>query len=63
MRYLKVHVEGCNVGCGGALYSALDDLTRYTEEDLLQIGQDMANEEHSWGMEVVDESEVPEGDR
>lgn len=62
-RYLKVEIEGCNVGCGQTVYARLDDLTEYTDDDLEEIGQDEANEVHSWGYSVVDESEVPEGDR
>ena len=64
MKYLRVDIEGCVVGCcNEPLYTALDPLTEYTEDDLLNIGQDMANEQHSWGHRVVDEDEVPERDR
>ena len=62
-RYLRVDIEGCVQGCcERPLYSELSK-DEYTEEQLLAIGQDMANEEHSWGMAVVSEDEVPEGER
>lgn len=63
MKYLKVTIEGCNVGCGETRYEPLDGLTQYSEQDLIEIGQDAANEAHSWGYAVVDEDEVPVGDR
>lgn len=63
-KYLRVTVEGCNIGCcTEPLYQPLDPLTEYSEDDLTEIGQDVVNEVHSWGYEVVDESEVPEGKR
>lgn len=59
-KYLRVDIEGCVVGCcAEPVYTALDADT-YTEDELLQIGQDTANEVHSWGHRVVDEDEVPE---
>lgn len=64
MRYLKVHVEGCHPGCQADLYEALDDLCDYTEKDFEAIAQDAVNEHiGSWSMELVDEDDVPEGDR
>lgn len=64
MKYLRVDVEGCVQGCcNDPLYSGLDPLTEYDEDALLEIGQDMVNEQHSWGFRVVDEEDVPEGDR
>lgn len=61
MKYLKVTV---NSRYGDeTLYTPLDEGAEYTESDLLEIGQDLMNNEFSWGMEEVDESEVPEGDR
>lgn len=64
MKYLRVDVEGCVLGCcNNPIYEPLDPLTEYTEEDLLSIGQDVVNEQHSWGYVVVDEDEVPEGER
>lgn len=63
VRYLRVDIEGCNVGCGLTLFSALDPMTEYTDADLEEIGQDLANEQHSWGWEVVEEDEVPENER
>lgn len=63
MKYLKVHVEGCHIACDADLYAPLDPLTEYREEDLLDIAQEMVNERHSWGTQVVDEDEVPERER
>jgi hypothetical protein len=64
VKYLRVNIEGCVQGCcNDPVYSSLDPLTEYSEKDLLAIGQDMANEVHSWGYDVVDEDEVPEGYR
>jgi len=63
-RYLKVHVEGCHVGCDADLYAALDHPEgEYKAGELEQWAQDLVNERHSWGYEVVDESDVPEGER
>lgn len=63
MKYLRVDVEGCVVGCcNEPLYARLDSPS-YTEDELLTIGQDMVNEQHSWGFQQVDEEDVPEGDR
>jgi hypothetical protein len=62
-KYLRVDIEGCVQGCSkDPVYTPLDDV-EYTDEELCDIGQDAANEEHSWGYKVVDESEVPEGER
>lgn len=64
MKYLRIDIEGCVQGCcSRPIYTALDSLTEYDEDDLVEIGRDVANEQHSWGYSVVDESEVPEGDR
>lgn len=63
MKYLRIDIEGCVQGCcDSPLYAGLSD-PPYTEDQLLQIGQDMVNEVHSWGHSVVDEDEVPERDR
>lgn len=45
-------------------YTALDD-REYSQEELLRVGQDVVNEEYSWGIgeRLLDESEVPEGER
>lgn len=60
-KYLKINIEGCVQGCCiHPEYVELDYLTKYSEEDLLEIGQAAANEVHSWGHSVVDVSEVPE---
>lgn len=58
-RYLKVVIDGKYET--DTLYAELDDRP-YPESELLQIGQDLVNEEYSWGQSVVDESEVPEGE-
>lgn len=64
MKYLRVDIEGCVIGCcSEPIYTALDGLTEYTDKDLVEIGQDIVNEQHSWGYEVVDENEVPENER
>jgi hypothetical protein len=60
-RYLKVHVETPTEQAD--LYVDLGTATDYTEDDLLKIGQDAVNEYASWGVDVIDESEVPERDR
>lgn len=57
--YLRVHVETRHDQ--EDLYSRIDG--DETEEQLLAIGQDMVNGYASWGIDTVDESEVPEGDR
>jgi len=63
-RYLRIDIEGCVVGCcPDPVYAKLDGLTEYSEKDLERIGQDEANEVHSWGYSVVDESEVPVKER
>jgi hypothetical protein len=61
MKYLKVIVSS-RYG-DETLYAPLENGKRYTSGELLEIGQDLVNNEFSWGMEEVDESEVPEGDR
>jgi len=64
VKYLRVDVEGCHINCDETLYTPLDPLTQYTEKDLLEIGQEMVNEHvGGWGCKVIDEDEVPEGDR
>lgn len=61
MKYLRVTVEGPYDTT--TVYEALDPLTEYTEKDLLEIGQDVVQNVYTWGHAVVDESEVPDGDR
>ena len=63
MRYLKVTIETPFDTI--VRYTALDDDTEYSEADLLEIGQDTVNEVCSWGIgeTLLDESEVPEGER
>lgn len=63
MTWLKVAIEGCHPGCDADLYTELDPLTRYTEKELLDIGQDMVNERHSWGIELIEDDAVPDGER
>lgn len=61
-RYLRVSISG---KYGDEVhYTPLED-RKYTWEELQQIGQDVVNEEYSWGIgeELLDESEVPEGKR
>jgi hypothetical protein len=63
-KYLRVDIEGCVQGCcSDPVYTPLNYLTKYSERDLLEIGRDVANEQHSWGCQLVDESEVPERER
>lgn len=63
MKYLRIDIEGCVIGCcSEPLYGALEG-DDYDDDDLASIGQDMVNEQHSWGFSVVDEAEVPESDR
>lgn len=62
-RYLRVSISGKH---GDEVhYAALEDGVDYTLEELQQIGQDVVNEEYSWGFdeELLDESEVPEDHR
>ncbi|MGW0682905.1 hypothetical protein ACWD2L_06025 [Streptomyces sp. NPDC002754] len=62
-KYLRVDIEGCVIGCcNDPTYEALDADT-YTDDELLTLGQDVANEQHSWGCAVVDEVDVPESHR
>lgn len=59
-KYLKVVIDGKYDS--ETHYIELED-QEYTEAELLQFGQDIVNEQYSWGQSVVDESEVPEGER
>lgn len=63
MRYLKVTIETPFDTL--VRYTPLDDGTEYSQADLIQIGQDLVNEVCSWGIgeRLLDESEVPEGER
>lgn len=61
MRYLKVTVSS-KYG-DETLYTPLTEGKKYTSGELLEIGQDIVSNEFSWGMEEVDESEVPEEER
>lgn len=61
MKYLRVSISG-RYG-DEQVYERLDPLTEYSERDLKEIGQDLVNQEYSWGVEVVDEEEVPEDER
>ena len=62
-KYLKVSIEGPVIGSDVTHYEKLDGLTGYTEKDLDQIAADVVANYYSYGGSVVDESEVPEGDR
>jgi hypothetical protein len=63
VRYLKVTIETPYDTL--VRYTPLDDGTEYSQADLIQIGQDTVNEVCSWGIgeRLLDESEVPEGER
>lgn len=64
MKYLRIDIEGCVQGCcEQPVYARLDPLTEYTDKDLDEIAQEEANQVHSFGYHLVDESEVPEGER
>ncbi|AFU62113.1 hypothetical protein D854_gp29 [Streptomyces phage R4] len=63
MKYLKVEIEGKFVGSDVTLYARLDGDEEYTDADLDEIAQNLVNEEFPWGQSVVDERDVPEGDR
>ena len=63
MKYLKVDIEGPVIGSDSTEYVALDDGKTYSEEELIEIGQDAVNQVFTWGTSVVDESEVPESER
>lgn len=63
MKYLKVSLETPYDSVD--LYAPLEEGQEYSQDDLLQIGQDAVNNWCSWGIGdgPVDESEVPEGER
>lgn len=63
MRYLKVTIETPYDTL--VRYTPLEDGKEYSEDDLMAIGQDLVNEVCSWGIgeRLLDESEVPEGER
>jgi hypothetical protein len=64
VKYLRVDIEGCVQGCcNQPVYARLDPLTEYSDKDLGEIAQEEANEVHSFGYRLVDESEVPKGER
>ncbi|AVO22544.1 hypothetical protein PBI_PAEDORE_61 [Streptomyces phage Paedore] len=63
MKYLKVEIEGKFVGSDVTLYARLDGDEEYTDADLDEIAQNLVNEEFPWGQSVVDERDVPEGER
>ncbi|MFD7259355.1 hypothetical protein [Streptomyces sp. NPDC059874] len=63
MRYLKVEIEGKYIGTDSTLYSPLDEGADYSEEELVAMAQDMVNQEYAWGHEVVEEGQVPAGER
>lgn len=60
-KYLKVHISG-RYG-DETHYVELDD-REYSDGELHEIAQGCFNNEYSWGVgDVVDENEVPEGER
>lgn len=63
MKYLKVTIETPYDTL--VRYTPLDDGAEYSQDDLERIGQDVVNEVCSWGIgeRLLDESEVPEGER
>lgn len=63
MRYLKVTIETPYDTI--VRYTPVEDGTEYSRDDLEKIGQNTVNEVCSWGIGegLVDESEVPEGER
>lgn len=63
MKYLRVHIEGPVVGSDVTHYEPMDGVTEYTERDLDEIAAEAVQNYYSYGHKVVDESEVPEGDR
>jgi len=63
VKYLKVEIEGKFVGSDVTLYARLDGDEEYTDADLDEIAQNLVNEEFPWGQSVVDERDVPEGER
>lgn len=63
MKWLRVDIEGCVQGCcQQPVYCGLDR-EDYSDEELREFAQDIANETHSFGYRMVDESEVPEGEK
>ncbi|WP_327292483.1 hypothetical protein [Streptomyces sp. NBC_01198] len=62
-RYVKVDIEGKFVGTDVTVFTPLDDGKEYSPDELEEIAQDVVNQEYTWGFDVVDESEVPEGER
>lgn len=63
MKYLKVEIEGKFTSSDITAYTPLDPLTEYSDVDLRELGQEIVNNELPWGYEVVDEDDVPEGER
>ena len=63
MKYLRVSLETPYDSVD--LYAPLEDGREYSQEELLEAGQDMVNNWCSWGIGdgPVDESEVPENER
>lgn len=61
MRYLRVDIEIPYDST--AVFTPLDPLTEYTDKDLEQLAEDLFHNECNYGYSVVDESDVPEGER
>jgi hypothetical protein len=62
VKYLKVTISG---RYQDEIHYVALDAEEYTEAELMEIGQDCVNEQYSWGIgqRLLDESEVPEGER
>lgn len=64
-KYLKVHIEGPCINDDVTKYEELEDYDEspWTEAELLDRAQEMVNETYTWGHDVVNEEDVPEGER
>ncbi|QDP44261.1 hypothetical protein KGG70_gp23 [Streptomyces phage Celia] len=63
MRYLKVEIEGRFINTDITTYVPLEEGDEKDDALLEQLAQEAVNQEMPWGFAVVDESEVPEGER
>lgn len=61
VRYLRVDIETRYDST--SVFTALDPLTEYTDKDLERVAEDLFYNECNYGYSVVDESDVPEGER
>lgn len=61
-KWIKVNIEGSTVGSEQTLYIEVDK--GLTEKQILDEAQDAVNEAiGGWGVQEVDESEVPENEQ